>query len=187
MKEFVTSDLHFGHKNIMSFCPRTRGHYVDVDQMNQDLTDKWNRKIAKQDTVYVLGDVCFMNLESAVSTVQGLNGRKILIQGNHDRKLLKKTEFRDCWEEIHTYLDINRNGTKIVMFHYPLAEWDQQYRGSVHLYGHLHGNPSGVEHYRALDVGCDATGEIALSLDEAVARAMRGAVKVHSTASPQIA
>ena len=186
MTEFVTSDLHFGHANIQAFCPRTRGHYRDVEHMNHDLVDRWNRLIRPQDTVYVLGDVCFMRPEPAVATLHSLNGKKILIQGNHDRKLLKTTEFRDCFAEVHHYLDITRNGLKIVMFHYPLAEWDQQYRGSVHFYGHLHGNVSGIEHYRAIDVGFDATGKIALSLDEAIARAMQGRIKTHTTPSPQI-
>jgi len=185
MREFVTSDLHFGHVNIQSFCPRTRGHYRDVEHMDQDMIQRWNKLIGVKDTVYVLGDVCFMRPERAVTTVESLNGRKILIQGNHDRKLLNHRQFRDCFAEVHPYLDINRNGLKIVMFHYPLAEWDQQYRGSVHFYGHLHGNVSGIEQYRAIDVGFDATGEIALSLEDAVARAMRGRIKTHVTPSPQ--
>ncbi len=181
MKEWITSDLHFGHFNITRFCPKTRGHYQNIDQMNEDLVQRWNNKIANDDVVYILGDVCFMNLEKATATVQSLHGKKILIEGNHDRKLLKNAAFRDCFQEIHKYLDINRNGVKIVMFHYPIAEWDQMYRGSVHFFGHLHGNPSGIEQFRARDVGIDATGEIALTLDEAVASAMHGAIKTNET------
>lgn len=179
MKEWITSDLHFGHANIKNFCPGTRGHYHDVAHMNSEMTRQWNLRIAASDMVYILGDVCFMDLESAVATVSALNGRKILIEGNHDRKLLKNPAFRSCFEEIHKYLDIARNGVKIVMFHYPIAEWDQQYRGSVHFHGHLHGKPSGIGHWRARDVSVDATGQIAVTLEEAMADALRGAVKTN--------
>jgi calcineurin-like phosphoesterase family protein len=67
----------------------------------------------------------------------------------------------------------------VTMFHYPIAEWDQMHRGSVHLHGHLHGGVSGLEQYRARDVGMDATGQIAVSMDWIVADAMKGEIKGH--------
>jgi calcineurin-like phosphoesterase family protein len=179
MKEWITSDLHFGHVNIKNFCPATRSHYRDVSHMNSEMIRMWNDLICDDDVVYILGDVCFMRLDDAVATVRELKGKKILIEGNHDQKLLKNSEFRSCFAEIHKYLDINRNGVKIVMFHYPIAEWDQQYRGSVHFHGHLHGKPSGIERYRARDVSIDATGQIAVTLEEATADALRGIVKTN--------
>ena len=65
------------------------------------------------------------------------------------------------------------------MFHYPIAEWDQMYRGSVHFYGHLHGNSAGLEQYRARDVGMDATGNVVTLLDYAIADALKGIPKNH--------
>jgi hypothetical protein len=53
------------------------------------------------------------------------------------------------------------------------------HRGSVHLHGHLHGGVSGLEQYRARDVGMDATGQIAVSMDWIVADAMKGEIKGH--------
>jgi calcineurin-like phosphoesterase family protein len=108
-----------------------------------------------------------------------LNGRKILVQGNHDRKLLQDAGFRGCFEEIHHYLDINYNGTKVVMLHYPIAEWDQMHRGAVHFHGHLHGGESGMERYRCRDMGIDATGQIAMLMEDAIRDAMRGEIKGH--------
>lgn len=180
MRHFVTSDIHFGHKNIMSFCPVTRARFKnDVDFMNEEIIREWNAMIKSEDHTYILGDVAFCNAEKAVGFIKRLNGTKTLIAGNHDHKLVKDAEFRKCFVEIRDYMSINHNGTKIAMFHYPIAEWDQMHRGAVHLHGHLHGGKSGLEGSRALDAGMDATGRVAVSLDEMVAQALRGEIRSH--------
>ena len=180
MKTWVTSDLHFGHKNIMSFCPESRARFRnDVDYMNEQMVKEWNDLIEPEDTVYILGDIAFMSGSVAGRTVMRLNGNKILIEGNHDKKTLLDSTFRGAFEEVHKYLDIIYNGTKVVMFHYPIAEWDQMHRGSVHLHGHLHGNTSGMEKFRCRDMGMDATGMIAISMEDAIKDAMRGEIKGH--------
>ena len=65
------------------------------------------------------------------------------------------------------------------MFHYPIAEWDQMHRGSIHLHGHLHGGISGMEEYRCRDMGMDAIGRIAVTMEDAIRDAMTGKVKGH--------
>jgi calcineurin-like phosphoesterase family protein len=180
MTTWVTSDLHFGHKNIMSFCPESRARFRnDVTYMNEAMVKEWNDLIAPEDTVYILGDVAFMSGSDAGRTVMRLNGTKILVEGNHDRKTLQDATFRNAFAEVHKYLDINYNGTKVVMFHYPIAEWDQMHRGSVHLHGHLHGGISGMEKYRCRDMGMDATGMIAITMEAAIASAIKGEIKSH--------
>ena len=180
MTTWVTSDLHFGHKNIMTFCPITRARFRnDVAYMNEAMVKEWNDLIAPDDTVYILGDVAFLSGSDAGRMVMRLNGTKILIRGNHDRKTLMDATFRNAFAEVHEYLDITYEGTKVVMFHYPIAEWDQMPRGSVHLHGHLHGNTSGMEKFRCRDVGIDATGMIAVSMEDAIRDAMKGEIKGH--------
>lgn len=180
MKTYITSDLHFGHSNIMKFCPVTRARFNnDVEYMNEAMIKEWNEIVEAEDTIYILGDVAFMPATKAALILKRLNGRKILIEGNHDRKALKDLNFQKAFAEVHKYLDIVYNGTKCVMFHYPIAEWDQMHRGSVHFHGHLHGNPNGLDGYRALDVGMDATGWIVLEMEDAIRRAMKGEPKSH--------
>ena len=180
MKTYITSDLHFGHTNIMKFCPVTRARYNnDVVYMNEAMVKEWNEIVNPEDTVYILGDVAFMPASKAATYVNRLNGTKILIEGNHDRKALNDPVFRSCFKEVHKYHHINYNGTFVTMFHYPIAEWDQMHRGSVHFHGHLHGNESGMEKYRCLDVGMDATGWIVLEMEDAIRRAMKGEIKGH--------
>ena len=180
MTIWITSDTHWGHKNIMKFCPESRARFRDdVAYMNEAMIREWNDLIGTDDTVYILGDVAFLPAEKAVATVRRLNGVKILVEGNHDRKLLQDPDFRDCFEQVHKYLDAQFNETKVVMFHYPIAEWDQMHRGAVHFHGHLHGGTSSLENYRALDVGMDATGAIAITMERAIAQALKGKIKGH--------
>jgi calcineurin-like phosphoesterase family protein len=147
--------------------------------MNEAMIREWNDWIGVDDKVYILGDVAFLSAEKTVAIVRRLNGRKILVEGNHDRKLLQNQDFRDCFEEIHKYLDAQFNETRVVMLHYPIAEWDQMHHGAVHFHGHMHGGHSGLENYRALDVGMDATGMIAIAMDDAIRQALKGKIKGH--------
>ena len=179
MKTWITSDLHFGHTNIMKFCPETRGHFKDVAHMNEEMVRMWNAMVQPGDLVYILGDVAFMSASDAAKIMNRLNGDKILVEGNHDRKTLKDHSFRSCFKEIHKYLDIVHNGTKVVMFHYPIMEWDQMHRGAVHFYGHLHQNASGLEKYRARNAGFDCTGNIVTDIDHLIADALKGEIKGH--------
>ena len=180
MKTYITGDLHFGHKNIMTFCPVTRARFRgDVEYMTEAMITEWNEIVEPIDTVYILGDVAFMSGYNAALIMMRLNGRKILIEGNHDRKTLMDVNFRKQFAEVHKYLDIQYGGHNIVMFHYPIAEWDRMHRGALHFHGHLHGNTSGLEEFRALDVGMDATGFIVIEMEDAIARAKQGKIKGH--------
>ena len=179
MKKFITSDLHFGHANIMKFCPVTRVGFTDVSDMDEKMILEWNNTVTPEDEVFILGDVAFCNAQKATVIMRRLNGSKILIEGNHDVKNLNDLEFRSCFKEVHKYLRYNHNGTIICMFHFPICEWDQMHRGSIHFYGHVHGNKTGLEKYRARDVAFDATGCVVSDFDAMVADAMTGEIKSH--------
>lgn len=177
-RTWVTSDLHFGHANIMKFNPATR-QFRDVEHMNESMIRMWNEIVQPDDLVYILGDVAFTNPKKATDIVSRLMGRKILVEGNHDRKLLKDAAFRACFESVHQYLTVKYGDARIAMFHYPINEWDQCHRGAIHLHGHVHGKKTGLEHYRVRDAGMDAHGKIVISMEEIIADAMRGEIKVH--------
>ena len=163
----------------MKFCPETRSHYSDVDHMNETMVNEWNSIVEPEDKVYILGDVAFMQATKAAHLLKRLNGTKVLVKGNHDSKTVKDPQFVDCFESVHDYLEIKYDGNHIVMFHYPIAEWNRMHHGAVHFHGHLHGNPSGLEKYRARDAGYDATGMIVWPIEDAIADAMQGEIKSH--------
>lgn len=181
MKTYITSDTHFSHQNILKFNPATR-KFKDVEHMNSEMMRQWNAIVMPDDLVYILGDVAFCNAAKATAIMHSLNGRKILVAGNHDAKLLKDNDFRECFESIHEYLTVNYNGHRIIMFHYPINEHDQCHRGSIQLHGHMHGKPTGLEKYRVRDAGMDATGNVVTLIDDLIRDAMRGEIKSHGTA-----
>jgi calcineurin-like phosphoesterase family protein len=182
MKTWITSDLHLSHRNISKFCPTTRGHWDtrnDPDTMNRDMITIWNNKVSPEDTVYILGDVAFCGAQAAADMLNQMNGKKILVEGNHDQKNLRDSVFRDCFAEVHKYLEIEYAGHFVCMFHYPIQEWNKMHRGSLHFFGHLHGNVSGLEHFRARDVAFDATGNVVSLMEDMIADAMKGEIKAH--------
>lgn len=179
--DFITSDLHFCHTNILKFNPRTRQHN-SVETMNEFLIKDWNSKVAPfSDTVFILGDFCFGSVDKAVSILKRLNGKKILISGNHDVKLIKEARFRDEFESIQNYLEINRDKIRISMMHYPLLEWNGSHReNSVMLHGHCHGNIDNSK-CRRVDVGVDAfcNGSAVVELDSVIKHALSKPLTAH--------
>lgn len=79
---WVTSDLHFNHPGILKM---SRSQFSAVEEHNEYIIKKYNEKVGKDDLVYILGDIGFSPLKQLAPLIQRLNGRKILIRGNHDR------------------------------------------------------------------------------------------------------
>ncbi len=136
MSIFVTSDLHFGHKNIIKYENRP---YETIEQMDKDLINKWNSVVKENDTIYILGDFSWHKGEQTNEILKQLNGNKILIIGNHDEIFLKDKKFdKTLFEEITIYKQIKYNKKVFVLFHYPIAEHNGKMNGYIHLYGHIH-------------------------------------------------
>jgi calcineurin-like phosphoesterase family protein len=81
-KIFIISDTHFFHDNIIKYCNRP---FDDIDSMNHNMIHNWNNTVSRLDTVYHLGDVTFGSFEKTKELMFMLNGKKILIKGNHDK------------------------------------------------------------------------------------------------------
>ena len=152
-KIWFTSDLHFFHKRILEFCPKTRP-YNNVEEMNTDLISKWNNTVDTQDYVFILGDVSFGKQQETDTIIKRLNGNKILVMGNHDKGI--KTSLFSCAKD---YLVAKIDGIDVVMFHFPMLQWDKMHYGSYHLFGHVHGSPVGNSG-RSMDVGWDVAGKL---------------------------
>lgn len=124
---WVTSDTHFGHANIIKYAGRP---FDSVEDMNEALVENWNSVVKQGDKVYHLGDVT-MNSKS-LDILSRLNGRKVLIKGNHDIQKLK-------FYTPHFY-DIRGSHelAGFIMTHIPVAlEQSARYPdGNIH--GHLH-------------------------------------------------
>lgn len=80
---YYTSDTHFNHANIIRYCNRP---FKSVNGMNHEMIKRWNEVVNPEDTVFHLGDFAMGMYSVWPNFCQALNGRKILILGNHDRK-----------------------------------------------------------------------------------------------------
>lgn len=80
---WFTSDNHFWHENIIQYCDRP---FDSVEEMNQEMIKRWNKKVKPNDLIYILGDFAYItNTEDYKQLLSELNGVKILIKGNHDK------------------------------------------------------------------------------------------------------
>jgi len=70
--------LHLGHK----WMAKHRG-FQDEFHHDEHLIEQWNKVVHKRDLVYILGDVTMEKSEHYYRLDQ-LNGRKIVVLGNHD-------------------------------------------------------------------------------------------------------
>lgn len=159
-KYWVTSDLHFFHKNILKFFAETRP-FSDVDDMTEGLVEHWNSLVGKDDVILHLGDFSFKGKEATEDILSRLNGNIVFILGNHDKVLRSSISGLTTYD----YLEFRYNGVKVCCSHYPMACWNQAGRGSLMLHGHTHSSFQGQG--RTVDVGFDFWDRI-ISLQEAI-------------------
>lgn len=158
---WFTSDTHFFHKRILTFDIPTR-QYSSVEEMNEDLIRRWNEKVKAGDTVVVVGDFSFGSVDNTVAVLKMLNGQKLLAEGNHDSGLLRNKKFLDQFVTTSPIIelrvqdpDAHAGVQRIVACHYAMRVWNQQHRGSWHVYGHSHGNLP-EDGSKSFDVGVES-------------------------------
>jgi len=156
---FFTADLHFGHSEIISFCDRP---FEDVAEMNRTLVSNWNSRVSNDDHVYIVGDLFYggrgaPGQKDAIATVSKLNGVLHLVAGNHDIPYLKNTSYHYLFADVDQLRYLSHEGEDIFLCHYPLAEWSGYYRGSWHIYGHIHNQKNtAYQHMRNLENALNA-------------------------------
>lgn len=155
---FFTSDTHFNHKSILKYCDRP---FDTVEEMNEQLIANWNSVVKPKDVIYHLGDFAYGSKEEMSKIFHRLNGRKHLVFGNHDDNRVKKLN----WSTVNSYIEIKYkrkdlteipNSVKLILFHFPIEEWNGKYHGFYHLHGHSHGRCKKDSSFLRVDVGVDS-------------------------------
>lgn len=191
---WFTSDLHFGHYNIITFCDRpfreewgeepSGRMYLAVDSvvsMNEAMVEQWNSQVAPTDDVYVIGDVAMGKIEDSFRYIARLNGRKFLTPGNHDR-IFSGNPKADAWRDRYgahfvitpEWWQWAYRQPPVNVCHFPYApagDYDGRYAdlhrpddGNWLIHGHTHG--TWRQRGRQIDVGIDAWGGRLVSVDE---------------------
>lgn len=172
--DFVTSDHHFGHARISELAHRP---FASVDEMNATMIERWNALVSTDDVVLHLGDLALGPIEDSVGLTAQLNGRRLLVPGNHDRvSTATQTKraierFRPLYEQagwtvLPELLGGTRNGRQLLASHYPYSgdttEPDRHVKhrpvdeGIPLIHGHTHERDFGAHSTHEFHVGVDA-------------------------------
>lgn len=155
MADFIISDTHFFDPVIIRHTkrgcvdPLTGEFSVFKDEfaMNRHMIEEWNSVVGPKDTVFHLGDFCSRCTPKQASVIfNNLNGKIILIAGNHDLEteglmdILRTLPFRCISEYPLLY-------GRYILSHKPL----KKIGNLINIHGHSHGKGS---------VGIDVSAEI---------------------------
>ena len=156
---FFTSDWHIGHENSLVFDNRP---FRDLDQMHRVLVNNYNAQVPKDGICYFLGDIGVSSSEICLKIMNQLNGTKVLILGNHDKKM--NAMYGCGFDVVLNAATIYIANERVTMTHCPLRglfredvegmqgvneyqNWHKEHihtdfsivdEGQFHLHGHIH-------------------------------------------------
>ncbi|MFL5097286.1 MAG: metallophosphoesterase family protein [Xanthobacteraceae bacterium] len=166
MTVWFTADTHFGHGGALGRFKRPFG---SVGEMDEALIARWNDRVGARDEVWHLGDFAYrMQAERMAVILKRLNGIKHLVTGNNDSA---ETVSLPGWATVQAYREMELQGSRLVLCHYPFRTWNGMYKGAYNLHGHSHGQLAGLT--RQVDVGVDVWDYRPITLDEIRTRRKR--------------
>lgn len=162
------SDPHFGHKNILKYCPTRQVLGSTIEEHDEALIKRYNEVVCKDMTVCWVGDCFWYNVERSKKIMSRLNGIKILAVGNHDKSKATMTEIG--FDLVADTLNIRLAEKSCLITHYPPIgakhaghEHDERFndkrpvhkKGEFIIHGHTHMTTK-VDECGVIHVGCDA-------------------------------
>jgi calcineurin-like phosphoesterase family protein len=133
---FLISDTHFGQEGICQFLNWDGSKVRPWDtaaEMDEAMVERWNATVGPGDKVYHLGDVAIARKSLAI--MARLNGKKVLIRGNHD--IFKLNDYLPHFYDIRGSHKLGN----LILSHIPVhpdAITNRWCQGNVH--GHTHAN-----------------------------------------------
>lgn len=142
MKRFVIADLHFGHENIIKYESRPFNNRIEMDKR---LIELWNSMVGKNDVVYILGDFTLSRSKSIIKNLLDLlNGRKVLIMGNHDTR--KPKDYIECGFVYASRKPIMVE-PGVILMHKPFDDANYIMPNYIYFFGHVHSNKTLMDKY----------------------------------------
>lgn len=173
MATFYTSDQHVGHARICELAGRP---FSSVEEMNDAIVERHNAVVSPDDTTYFLGDFAMGPLEESLALVGRMNGRLLLVPGNHDRVFSRFRRNGPRPADFDRYRDAGLDivgertrvviaGTDVLLCHFPYTGDSRDHHdryadlrpaddGGWLVHGHTHGRWR--QNGRQIDVGVDA-------------------------------
>ena len=145
-KVFFTADTHFYGENAW----KHRKRFPDIEAMNETLIRNWNETVPDDGVVFHLGDLATeLPRELLISLVNRLNGTILLVKGNHDDiGVFRCPAFQEATRVrlLGYHWEMRLGGRKILLDHYPLLCYADEYKGVWQLFGHVHSGPGATGH-----------------------------------------
>ena len=172
-KIWITSDTHYGHKNICRGVTDWRlsdgsipidqtRDFSSIEKMNSVILNNINDSVGQDDILIHLGDWSFGGFENIKMFKDRIVCQNIhLILGNHDHHIEKNRDgCQGYFKSVSHYqgmeLKVDGGVYRFVLMHYPISSWDDLNKGVIHLHGHTH-LPTHMRfgNGRRMDVGID--------------------------------
>jgi calcineurin-like phosphoesterase family protein len=168
-KVWITSDTHYGHKNICRGVTSWRlpdgripikktRDFDTIEEMNESIVDGINSVVGQDDVLIHLGDFSFGGFENIQKFRDRIICKEIhLILGNHDTHIENnKGGVQELFTSVNHYTRLLYKNKTFVLFHFPISSWDSLNKGHIHLHGHVH-LPTNLRFGKGkkMDVGMD--------------------------------
>jgi calcineurin-like phosphoesterase family protein len=161
---YLISDTHFWHSRL-AFEFGLRTQFNSIEEMNKTIFENWNNTIGEDDYIFFLGDfVCGSNVhgfdkyKTAQIIYDNLQGKKILIKGNHDENLKKYTKI----PVIEESLEIIYKDKRIILSHAPIEVFKQD----ISIHGHVHNNLTFHHKPNCFNVSCEVVNFTPVHIDD---------------------
>ncbi len=175
---WFTSDTHHSHKNICIGVSewddkeQSCRNFQTLEEMNELIVNNINKYVKEDDILYHLGDWSFGGIENIWKFRKLINCKNIyLVPGNHDHHIKSNKILPNCiirtfnlnskdvfTEVLPELTKITIDKKEVILCHFPLEEWENMDRGSIHLHGHSHHTKDYTDlnmYTKRMDVGMD--------------------------------
>ncbi len=144
---FFASDHHLGHQGMLKFFQNDGvtplRSFANVDDMNEHIIAQHNKVVGPKDTIWFLGDVVINR--RYLQLIHRFNGRKRLVQGNHD--IFKNKDYLEAgFEDFHAFHKFDG----FVATHIPVHRDCLRSSWNKNVHGHTHANQMMVKTLKSL-------------------------------------
>jgi calcineurin-like phosphoesterase family protein len=167
--KWLVADWHFGESRLDRMCRP----FASTKDHDEALIRNHNQIVGRDDVVLCVGDVTNKEAPDQLHLVAQLNGRKLLVRGNHDEPHTDE-ELSKYFEQVVANgdgLEFEYKDVRLYATHYPT----QGRHDRFNIVGHVHG--AWRVQLNMLNVGVDNFGYAPCYIDQALA--LIDAIKHH--------
>lgn len=134
---FLIGCTHFGHDKMYKFVDKDGKKvrpFENAKEGDAVMLENWNSVVGVDDKVYVLGDVAVTS--ESLSILKKCNGKKILIQGNHDN--LSVAEYMKYFKDIRSSHKLDGEILSHIPIHLDSLWREKKNKNWLNIHAHLH-------------------------------------------------